>query len=346
VTASPLVSVVLPTHNGSRYLRESIDSVLNQTLEDFELLIVDDASTDDTGEIIASFAQKDPRIKHFRNETNLKLPASLNAGFRKATGRYLTWTSDDNKYRHNALRRLVAALSANPDAGLVYSDYSWIDQIGVELERVHVAGREMLPFYNPVGGCFMYRREMLQAVGEYDETLFLVEDYDYWLRIARQFKLLTIADDLYCFRVHQLSLTSQRSSQIALAQERALRKNLPVIPWLRRPQRALAHLALATRTHRMREREPSTRHMTQFLILGWPLVFQKYRQPTVLRILSESAPCAAPANKDFFQLYLNERMLYLAAYAYLGNFGLAWAYRLQNLLNKIRRTTAASLDPA
>ena len=103
----PKVSIVLPTYNGEEYIRQSIDSIRNQTFEDWELIIVNDYSTDGTSLIIREYEKKDSRIIVIENSENKKLPASLNIGFRSATGKYFTWTSDDNRYLPNALQCMV-----------------------------------------------------------------------------------------------------------------------------------------------------------------------------------------------------------------------------------------------
>ena len=106
----PKVSIVLPTYNGEKFIKESIESVLNQTFEDWELIIVDDCSTDGTLEIIKEYLKKDYRIHLIHNETNRKLPLSLNIGFRKSMGEYLTWTSDDNIYHADAIEKMFLYL--------------------------------------------------------------------------------------------------------------------------------------------------------------------------------------------------------------------------------------------
>src|SRR3990170_3452478 len=105
---SPKVSIVLPTYNGEKYIRQSIDSCLNQTHENIELIIVDDCSIDNTPEIIKSY--KDSRVKSLRHDQNKFLPHALNTGFSNATGEYLTWTSDDNYYAKEAIEKMVSFL--------------------------------------------------------------------------------------------------------------------------------------------------------------------------------------------------------------------------------------------
>src|SRR3989442_10179514 len=135
----PAISIVLPTHEGARFLRESIDSCLAQTYADFELILVDDCSTDATPAILAEYAARDARVRTFRNGENLKLPQSLNVGFSHAAGRYFTWISDDNRFRPAALQTLAAMLDARPDLDVVYSDCSVIDEAGAVVARRHVS---------------------------------------------------------------------------------------------------------------------------------------------------------------------------------------------------------------
>lgn len=247
MSEQPLVSIVLPTYNGSRYLAESIQSVLDQTYPAWELIIVDDASTDRTPEIIASYAARDRRIRPMRNDQNKKLPRTLNTGFAAARGAYLTWTSDDNRYRPEAIAEMVAFLRASPGAGLVFADCAAIDETGSVIGKVFSQGPELLPFGNTVGACFMYPARVREAVGDYADDLFLVEDYDYWLRIARSFRIARVPKELYEYREHGGSLTSQRRKAVNRAHAAALIRNLGHIPWISRAQRAKAFYKLAMR---------------------------------------------------------------------------------------------------
>jgi len=241
----PLVSIVLPTHNGSRYLRQSISSCINQTYPNCELVIVDDASTDETPAIIREFVDADTRVRSIRNECHRSLPASLNAGFRESQGEYLTWTSDDNYYAVEAIAEMVAHLSDSPAAGIVYADYTKVDEAGEHVEDVRLGGPEMLAIGNVVRSCFLYRRAVLETVGEYRSDLFTAEDYDYWLRCSAHFRLVHLAKPLYFYRIHEASLTMRFPEKIRLMTERALRENLPRIGWFPRSMRARGYLRLS-----------------------------------------------------------------------------------------------------
>jgi len=243
----PLVSIVLPTYNGSRYLAEAVESVIAQSYTNWELIIVDDASTDRTPEIIAAYAAKDARIHTVRHPSNRRLPGALNTGFEAARGEYLTWTSDDNLYRPAAIADMVAFLQSHAEVGLVYADCSAIDDRGRTAGMFYTAEPEFLPFGNPVGACFLYPSRVRDQVGKYADDLFLVEDYDYWLRIARSFKVARLPKDLYLYRAHDQSLSSRRRKAVNRAHGIALMRNLPGIPWIDNATRAKAYFKLAMR---------------------------------------------------------------------------------------------------
>jgi glycosyltransferase involved in cell wall biosynthesis len=244
----PTVSVVLPTYNGSRFIRESLDSCLAQTYTDWEMIIVDDCSTDETPAIISAYVALDARIRSVRNPTNLRLPRSLNVGFATARGKYFTWTSDDNRYRPHALRTMAYVLDHNPDYDLVYSDYSAIDDDGAFLAHRHVWPIETLCYANCVGPSFMYRRIVHETLRGYDESKPLVEDYDFWLRAARSFRFKQLLIDLYEYRHHRKSLSTQHTQAIQTLHRAELREILRDSPWLSRAERARAcvHLARAS----------------------------------------------------------------------------------------------------
>lgn len=224
-----LISVILPVYNGEKYLRESIESVLRQTYRDWELILVDDGSTDGTRAIAETYARQDGRIRYEKNPENMKLPRTLNRGFSLARGDYLTWTSDDNLFYPNALDVMVHTLEEAPDVGFVFASCDVIDENGVtvgawEMKR-NMELRKIMGA-NIVGACFLYTRAVYEQIGDYDPTLFLCEDFDYWQRIFARFRVLPIEETLYAYRDHASSLTNT-SRQIELSEitKRTLLKN-------------------------------------------------------------------------------------------------------------------------
>ncbi len=212
-----LISIVLPTFNGARFISESIDSILNQTYRNWELIIVNDCSTDNTLEIINEYAKRDGRIKIISNQKNKKLPASLNIGFEYAQGDYYTWTSDDNIYYPEALEYMVKFLNNNSYYDLVCCDYELIEEDGT-FKQIH---SELYP-HNlfelsknaVVGACFLYTKEIADKIGKYNEKTFCAEDYDYWCRLALAGNIYFSDRVLYKYRFNLQSLTSTKQDLI------------------------------------------------------------------------------------------------------------------------------------
>ena len=203
----PLVSIILPTFNGSRYIQQSIESCLLQSYKNLELIIVDDGSSDGTIEIINS--NKDSRIAVIQHRQNQGLPQSLNTGFSRSKGIYLTWTSDDNYYHPSAIETMVNRLEEDQKIDFVYANYWQVNETNEVIEKVYVEIPEKLADYDCVGACFLYRRNVYERIGNYNYEMKPAEDYDYWLRAAKLFNFVPIDFFLYYYRIHQNSLTSQ-----------------------------------------------------------------------------------------------------------------------------------------
>jgi glycosyltransferase involved in cell wall biosynthesis len=212
----PLLSIVLPCHNGEKYLVESISSCLNQTYSNIELILIDDCSTDNSYNIMKNFEKGDKRVKVIKNKTNLKLPASLNAGFLKAKGEYFSWTSDDNLYLPFALESLYNELVFK-DADAIYSSiYQFEEKNSVFLYgEDHPLEPERMIFQSTAGACFLYKRCIHFTLNGYDTNKYLIEDYDFWLRMyLKGFKIITLDEPLYLYRMHPTSLSSTRKDEI------------------------------------------------------------------------------------------------------------------------------------
>ena len=202
------VSIILPVYNGEKFISDSVNSILNQTHTDWELIIVNDCSTDGTLGIISEFALIDSRILVINNDENKKLPASLNIGHKVANGMFLTWTSHDNIYEVNAIEELLKPIFAG-EADIVYSDISLIDNDNNFKKEILLPEVETLIFGNCIGASFMYKREVYERNEGYNENLFLVEDYDFWIRAFKHSKFIHLKKSLYKYRTHENSLTSE-----------------------------------------------------------------------------------------------------------------------------------------
>ncbi len=219
-----LVSVVLPVFNGEKVVASSVESVLRQTYKNFELIIVNDGSTDRTKEIIEGYAQKDSRIKII-NQENKKLPTALSVGFREAQGEFFTWTSADNIMLDYCLEVMVNDLKKKPDVSMVYGNMRLIDGNG-RIKRGHFwfekplfSGNVCLPkdtnclntyANNTIGAAFMYRSSAAYILGDYSKFKTNLEDYDYWMRMNSLLRIEHTDDDrpLYLYRIHRESLTA------------------------------------------------------------------------------------------------------------------------------------------
>ncbi len=225
--AAPLVSIVLPVYNQAYLVDEAIAGILSQTYQNWELIVVDDGSTDDLADRVRRHLG-DRRVLFLR-QPNQRLPAALNHGFAEARGELLTWTSADNIMLPAQLERLVAELAAHPEASLAYSDYWAIDDKGDPLDQplwrphnrdLHIADLIRLPdsvtienFHrsgdNFIGASFLYRRAAADIVGPYADDTFGGEDYDFWLRLHLVAEFRHVAEPLYKYRVHADTLTAR-----------------------------------------------------------------------------------------------------------------------------------------
>ena len=235
---SPLVSVVMPTFNGSRYIREALRSLQQQTLVNWEAIVVDDGSTDATPALVREFMTCEPRVRLVVHKQNRQLPTALNTGFAQARGIYLTWIADDNLFRPRALEVMSDYLTRQPEVGLVYAAATIIDALGATVRQRPAADPHDLYERNPVGWCFMYPAHVRREVGNYNPAAFLAEDVDYWLRISIRHRIAAIPDDLFLYRSHPGSLTETRRRECHRAAAKVYLRQIPRLPWASRNEKA------------------------------------------------------------------------------------------------------------
>lgn len=209
----PKVTVLMSVYNGERYLREAIESILAQTFDDFELLIVNDGSTDSTREIILSY--EDPRIRLVDNECNLGLTRSLNKGWELAQGEFIARQDADDISEPERLTKQVTFLDTNPDVALVGTWHREIDAQGNllgewELPCTWTQIRWSLLFFTPfVHSSVMLRKSLiLKEIGWYNEALSYSQDYELWLRVARHMPVASLDRRLVRTRINPRSMTA------------------------------------------------------------------------------------------------------------------------------------------
>jgi len=209
----PKVSVVIPTHNYGRFLGEAIQSVLDQTFKDFELIVIDDGSTDNTKEMVDSF--KDPRIRYMYQE-KCGQSAAYNAGIQASSGEYIALMDSDDILLREALEKCVNILDSHPEAAFSYSQAYHMD-INGRVQSLFIPpckyscireGKDEireLVFSNHISAPAI-RRSCLDEVGVFNPAFAVSEDLDLWIRLAKKWSVAYIAEPLIKYRVHANSI--------------------------------------------------------------------------------------------------------------------------------------------
>ena len=201
---SPLISVVMPVHNGLPYLDESIQSILGQTLKDFEFIILDDASTDGSSDVLSEWAKKDERIRLHRSEQNLGLSGSSNLVVKLARAPLIARMDADDVSRPDRLMRQWEVMKTLSDVALVGTLCDGIDAAGRSVRPRDrwrlIRHSEFPPFPH---GSVMFRRADFYEVGGYNEQYASAEDQELFLRLARRKRVVVLPDVLYHYRYHQ-----------------------------------------------------------------------------------------------------------------------------------------------
>lgn len=208
----PCVSVIIPAYNHEQYISQCIESVLTQTFTDFEIIVVDDGSQDGTASVLEQYRGRLSIIQQINRGTQ----AARNTAIRASSGQYIALLDSDDVWLPNKLERQVAAFVASPTAGLVYAPAHLIDAQGSRLGTTTIgnpieypeAAFEQILIENPVPALTaLIRRECLQDIGMFDERLIGAADWDMWLRIAAQWRVVYIPEPLGLYRVHESNTT-------------------------------------------------------------------------------------------------------------------------------------------
>ncbi len=200
------VSVIMPTYNREAYISEAIQSVLNQTYSDFELLIIDDASTDNTKEIINNFIRNDPRIHYLMNNGKKGVSSARNTGFKHSKGKFITFLDSDDCWNIDNLKLKIEILNTHPDIDAILSDTSVFGEVEEKyISRPHIMGifndklwdrrnkifsiakSSIIPFILKHGFSFrtptlVFRKELLSKTGNFNEEMIFFEDADFMFR--------------------------------------------------------------------------------------------------------------------------------------------------------------------
>jgi glycosyltransferase involved in cell wall biosynthesis len=210
----PKVSVIIPTYNRLPLLKEAVESVLTQDFEDLELIVVDDGSTDGTGEEMERYSG---RVKLLQHSENKGVSAARNKGILHAKGKYLSFLDSDDLWVKGKLKIQVAFLDDNPQYPLCYTDEIWIrkgKRVNPKLKHAKYSGwifERCLPLCTISPSSVMIRKALFSKVGLFDEALPVCEDYDFWLRVSVRFPIFFINRKLIIKRGGHPDQLSQRS---------------------------------------------------------------------------------------------------------------------------------------
>jgi len=213
----PSISVIMPNFNNSKFIGPAIASVLSQTLSDFELLVIDDASTDGSNAIVQEISKKDPRVTLLRQPTHVGVSRCRNVGIRSSSGGLVGFLDSDDLYAPNALQVMHDTLARSPTPAVVYSDCWYLDGEGRRLGPLGLKSctssgwilGEFLLYGLATEANLLLSRGIFDDVGLYDETLTWGEDADLDLRLARKYRFIFVDQQLYGYRFHPENATSK-----------------------------------------------------------------------------------------------------------------------------------------
>lgn len=207
----PKVTVYITCHNYGRYVAQAMESVYSQLADDWELLVFDDGSEDDSWTVIEKVAQQNPdKVRLFRNETAQGLPACANHAIDEARGEYLIRLDADDYFDESALLTMSSFLDKNPDIALVYPNYIYVDEHGryLGVEQRKQIGKDAKVMDLPAhGACTMVRKRAMKSVGGYSLDHRAQDGHEIWLNMLNRFQVGNIATPLFFYRQHDTSLT-------------------------------------------------------------------------------------------------------------------------------------------
>lgn len=224
------ISILMSVCNGEKYLKKAIDSILEQSFRDFEFIIVDDGSCDNTLEILKDYAEKDSRIEIIKNEKNIGLTKSLNKAIQEAKGEYIARMDADDIALPERLKEQIEFLEKNPEIGLLGTGYYEIVDNKIISKKYFPPTdeklRKILIKYNPFfHASVMLRKSVIQKVGLYDECFKRAQDYELWFRIAAESKMANLSE-LLMMRRYDFENISIRNENEQLEWAIKIRKNV------------------------------------------------------------------------------------------------------------------------
>ncbi len=214
---NPLVTVLMPLYNGEKYIEETMKSILFQSYKNFELLIIDDGSTDNSINKIKMFSDK--RINFIKNNNNIGQTKTLNKGIRLAKGKYIARIDQDDVNHKERLDLQVKYLEENPEIALIGTSINFIDHKGEHLiNRESIKGHTQIINYFCVDNQIphssaIFRRNIAIQLNGYSENYKICQDFEFWIRLAKHFKIDNLKETLVSIRIHDSQSLKNRKTK-------------------------------------------------------------------------------------------------------------------------------------
>jgi glycosyltransferase involved in cell wall biosynthesis len=204
------------TYNRDKFIKDAIQSILEQTFNDWEIIIIDDCSDDSTEEVVKKFI--DLRIKYFKNDTNLGISRSRNKALALCKGQYVAVLDSDDYWKDvNKLKKQLEYLVSNSDCALVGTSAIVINEDGKQIKTINVPQtdgliRNQILSINPfVHSSVMFRKDLVLECGGYDVNFEVGEDYRLWLQLGSKYKLVNFSENMVCYRKHRKNTVSNKT---------------------------------------------------------------------------------------------------------------------------------------
>jgi len=212
-----LVSIIMPAYNAEKYISEAIESVISQTYENWELIVIDDCSTDNTKNIIEIYQNTDERIKPIYLTKNSGKPSKAkNHGLKIAVGNFIAFLDSDDIWMPEKLAKQVEVMQKNNSYGLCYTGGFWIDEQGNKIKSFLPRYRNGDVFYKMLKhyelnnqSVFITKEALLNTLGQFNETITIGEDYNLFMHIMKTYKTCSIQEHLIKYRIHGGAITKK-----------------------------------------------------------------------------------------------------------------------------------------
>lgn len=216
-----LVSVIIPTYNRANFIIDSIESVLAQTYSNFEIIVVDDNSSDNTAEVIAPYLYKYNFISYVKHDTNRGGSAARNTGAKMCKGEYIAFLDSDDKWHESKLEKIIHTFKQDSQIGLVYSDFYAVNANTKEVNYNYCLNPKDSYFSilceNFIGttSLIVLKKEVFDSVGGFKEGLPSCQDWEFYINVLKKFKIKKVEDALVYYLVHENSISGNLERVIA-----------------------------------------------------------------------------------------------------------------------------------